>query len=53
MEKNGMLTNESQSDFNTKKAEFYDEDGFLVSDEQNKHRLKNPKPVNSNKEEQE
>jgi hypothetical protein len=52
MEKNAMLTNESQSDFNTKKAEFYDEDGFLVADEQNKHKLKNPKPVISNKEEQ-
>jgi len=41
-----MLTEESLSDFNnTKKAEYYDADGFLVADEQNKHKLGNPKAV--------
>jgi hypothetical protein len=46
MEKNGMLTETSLSDFdNTKKAEYYDADGFLVADEQSKHKLSNPKPV--------
>jgi hypothetical protein len=46
MEKNGMLTEESLSDFdNTKKAEFYDEEGFLVADTDHKDQLKNPQPV--------
>lgn len=45
-EKNGMLTENSQSDFdNTKKAEYYDCEGFCVADEQNKDKLKNPKPL--------
>ena len=48
-----MLTAESRNDFNTKKAEYYDEDGFSVADEQNKHRLNNPKPINDSAEEQE
>ena len=44
-EKNGMLTNESLSDYNTKKAEFYDDNGFEVADASNKHKLKSPKPI--------
>lgn len=43
MEKNGMLTEESQSDFNrTKKAAYIDLDGFDVADEDNKNKLKRP-----------
>jgi hypothetical protein len=46
MEKNGMLTEKSLSDFNsTKKAEYFDLDGFAVSDEENKQKLANPKPI--------
>lgn len=46
MEKNAMLDENSQSDFdNTKKAEFYDADGFAVADAANKDKLKNPRPV--------
>ena len=41
-----MLTSESLSDFdNTKKAEYYDAEGYAVADEQNKHKLNNPKSV--------
>jgi len=41
-----MLTSESQSDFdNTKKAEYYDEEGFMVADEANKDKLAKPVPV--------
>lgn len=41
MEKNGMLSSESQSDFDsTKKAEYYDLEGFCVADENNKEKLK-------------
>jgi hypothetical protein len=43
MEKNGMLTEKSQSDFdNTKKAEYVDLQGFAVADETNKHKLSHP-----------
>lgn len=43
-----MLTSKSLSDFdNSKKAEFYDEDGFEVADEQNKDKLKTPKTINN------
>ena len=46
MEKNGMLTNESRSDYdNTKKAEFYDKEGFTVADADNAHKLKNPERI--------
>lgn len=46
MEKNGMLSEESTSDFDgTKKAEYYDADGYGVADEANKEKLSNPKPV--------
>jgi hypothetical protein len=45
-EKNGMLTEKSQSDFdNTKKAEYYDNEGFLVADEANKDKLNSPQPI--------
>ena len=48
MEKNGMLSDQSQSDYdNTKKAEYYDALGFNVADEANKHKLQQPEPVNS------
>ena len=55
MEKNGMLTERSSSDFdNTKKAEWYDSEGFSVADSLNKDKLKSPKPVKElTKEEQE
>ena len=43
IEKNGMLTEESQSDFDhTKKAEYIDEKSPLVADEANKHKLIKP-----------
>lgn len=43
MEKNGMVTDKSQSDFdNTKKAEYFDKEGFAVADESNKDKLKQP-----------
>ena len=46
MEKNGMLTDKSQSDYdNTKKAEYYDADGYTVADEANKHRLEKPESL--------
>lgn len=45
-EKNGMLTEKSQSDFDcTKKAEYYDSEGFCVADEENKDKLTSPKPI--------
>lgn len=46
MNKYGALTSESKSDFDsTKKAEFYDEDGFEIADAENKQNLKNPQPL--------
>jgi hypothetical protein len=43
MEKNGMLTEKSQSDFdNTKKAAYADLEGFAVADEANKDKLNRP-----------
>ena len=42
MEKNGMVTTNSQSDYNTKKAEYYDEEGVNIADRDNKHKLKKP-----------
>jgi len=43
MEKNGEVReNISLSDFNTKKAEYYDLDSPLIADEENKHRLNRP-----------
>ncbi|MEI6702598.1 MAG: hypothetical protein WCL71_03560 [Deltaproteobacteria bacterium] len=46
MTKHGMLTEESQSDFdNTKKAEYYDAEGFGVADAENKDKLKAPRSV--------
>ena len=48
MEKNGMLTNKSQSDYDsTKKAEYYDAQGYTVADEANKSRLTRPEPIGS------
>ena len=41
-----MLNTESRSDFDhTKKAEFYDEDGYEIADAENKESLKNTKPL--------
>lgn len=38
-----MVTEKSQSDFdNTKKAEYYDKEGFSVADKANKEKLKQP-----------
>lgn len=46
MEKNGMLTEKSQSDYDkTKKAEYYDAEGYAVADEANKHKLTKPEPL--------
>ena len=46
MEKNGMLSENSQSDYdNTKKAEYFDAEGYRVADEANKHKLSKPEPV--------
>ena len=48
MEKNGMLTDQSQSDYNnTKKAEYYDLEGYMVADEENKHKLNKPERIPS------
>ena len=41
-----MLSEKSQSDYdNTKKAEYYDAEGYSVADEANKHKLNRPEPV--------
>lgn len=41
-----MLTEKSISDYdNTKKAEYYDAEGFTVADENNKHKLNKPASV--------
>ena len=46
MEKNGMLSDKSLSDFDkTKRAEWYDEEDFYVADEANKKKLKKPKRI--------
>lgn len=47
-----MLTDKSLSDFDaTKKAEYYDENDFMVADKNNKDKLKQPKPISDLKEE--
>lgn len=54
MEKNGMLTDKSLSDYdNTKKAEYYDAEGFNVADEQNKYKLNKPEPLSNIQDNQE
>lgn len=46
MEKRNMLTDKSKSDFDmTKKAEYYDEEGFFVADEASKHLLYKPAKI--------
>ena len=51
MEKNGMLTDKSQSDYSfTKRAAYYDADGPTVADEDNKSQLKKPKRIPTSKE---
>jgi hypothetical protein len=41
--KHGEVTVKSQSDFdNTKKAAYYDDEGFSVADSENKDKLKKP-----------
>ena len=43
MIKHGEVTTESFSDFETaKKAAYYDEEGYVISDESNKDKLKKP-----------
>ena len=45
-EKNGMVTPDSHSDFDsTKKAEYYDEEGTGIADESNKNKLRRPKRI--------
>ena len=49
-----MLSEKSKSDFNnTKKAEYYDAEGFEVADAENKHKLKNPQRVEELQEDKE
>jgi len=46
MEKNGMITEKSKSDFDKeKKVAYYDKEGYELADEQHKHELKNPQPI--------
>jgi len=46
MEKNGMLTEKSQSDYDkTKKAEYYDLEGYSVADADNRHLLTKPEAI--------
>ena len=46
MEKYGEVTENSISDYdNTKKAEFYDEEGFGIADAANKDKLAKPAPI--------
>jgi hypothetical protein len=46
MNKYGVLNTESRSDFDSsKKAEYFDADGFEVADESNKDLLKTPKKI--------
>jgi len=41
-----MVTVESRSDFDsTKKAEYYDAEGFEIADKAHKEKLKNPKKI--------
>ena len=40
-----MLTEKSQSDFNPKKAEYFDAEGYLVADAVNKDKLKKPESI--------
>lgn len=41
-----MLTDKSLSDFNAeKKAAYYDKDGFMVADQDNKDKLSKPAPI--------
>lgn len=41
-----MVTTDSKSDFDSsKKAEFYDEEGFAIADRENKDLLKSPKKI--------
>jgi hypothetical protein len=45
-EKNGMVTENSQSDFDlTKKAKYYDEMGTGIADENNKDKLTKPAAI--------
>jgi hypothetical protein len=46
MNKYGVLNSESRSDFDSsKKAEYFDADGYEVADENNKENLKSPKKI--------
>lgn len=41
-----MLSDKSISDFDsTKKAEYYDLDGYMVADEKHKDKLNQPEPI--------
>lgn len=47
MEKNGMLTEDSQCDFDiTKKAAYYDEKSHKVASEEHKDKLDKPVKIN-------
>jgi hypothetical protein len=46
MIKYGNITPDSKSDFDmTKKASFFDDTGFEIADEENKDKLKKPKKI--------
>ena len=45
MIKHGEVTEQSLSDFTTKKAVYYDEDGHAIADEQHKDQLKKPRLI--------
>ena len=47
--KYGVVTEDSHSDFNlTKKAKYFDLDGYEIADEDNKHKLKKPALIENN-----
>lgn len=46
MNKYGTISEESRSDYDhAKKAEYYDEQGYSLADETNKHLLSVPRPI--------
>jgi hypothetical protein len=52
MIKYGIVTEDSISDFNIKKAEYYDAEGFAIADRDNKDKLKKPVKIAEEKEEE-
>ncbi len=50
MIKHGMLTEDSTSDFSSKKAKYFDEHSHLVADEDNKAKLTKPVKIKADNE---